>query len=222
MDEITRQEKERSVWNKLAAGYDARSLQMFKEAYELSIQEACAVLSAQDRVLEIGCGTGIIALGIATCAKTVVATDISPEMISVAQGKAASQGISNVSFHTHDGYSLPYESQSFDAVLLFNVLHFVKEPSSILQEAHRLLKPSGTLVSATDCYAEPAPIPTRLKLGLQRLLNWVGVIPFAWYYKKEDLHVLFEEHGFSIAETEELHTDPVNYYVCAQKKAPRP
>jgi ubiquinone/menaquinone biosynthesis C-methylase UbiE len=203
----------------MAVGYDARSLQAFKEAYELSIEKACAVLNPEDRVLEVGCGTGILALGVADCAGSVVATDISPAMIDVARGKAEDQEVDNVTFETHDGYALPYESRSFDAVLVFNVLHFVKEPDRVVQEAHRLLKPGGYLVTATDCYGEPVPLGMRLKLGLQRLLNWVGVIPFAWYYQRAALRALFEENGFEVVATEELHAVPVNYYVLAYKQA---
>jgi SAM-dependent methyltransferase len=123
-----------------------------------------------------------------------------------------------VTFHTQDGYALPYDDASFDTVLVFNVLHFVKEPGRILQEAHRLLKPSGWLATATDCYGEPAPVGMRLKLGVQRLLNWVGVIPFAWYYKKAGLQALFEENGFGVVEAQDLHAVPVNHYILAQKR----
>jgi ubiquinone/menaquinone biosynthesis C-methylase UbiE len=94
----------------------------------------------------LGCGTGIISLGVAPCVESVVATDISPQMIAVAESKAQRMSISNVDFRVCDGYSLPYKSQAFDSILLFNVLHCVKEPSALLCEAHRLLKPSGRLV----------------------------------------------------------------------------
>ncbi|MBW1692202.1 MAG: hypothetical protein JRJ70_15935 [Deltaproteobacteria bacterium] len=45
MDEITRRKKEGSVWIKFAAGYDARTLKAFGEAYERSIQKMCELLS---------------------------------------------------------------------------------------------------------------------------------------------------------------------------------
>lgn len=218
MDEATRQRKERGVWDRLAAGYDARTIETFAKAYELSILRTCAVLMPQDRVLEIGCGTGLVTIGVSPCAETIIGTDISPEMIGVARQKAESLGIANVEFQVHDGYSLPYDDASFDAVLIFNVLHFVKEPDRILKEAHRLLKPSGHVISATDCYAEAAPAATRLKLMLQRVLKWVGVIPFAWYYTKEDLRQLFERNGFHVIEMEDLHSDPINAYVLARKR----
>ena len=218
MDDVTRQEKERSLWDRQAPAYDRRNLKVYESAYDLSIQRARAVLSPEHKVLEIGCGTGIIALGIAPLVKSVVATDISPQMVAVAKSKAESLSITNVEFRACDGYALPYDDQAFDAVLLFNVLHFVKEPTTLLREAHRLLKPSGYLVSATDCYAEPVSLPFRIGLGVQRLLNLIGVIPFMGYYKKEDIHQLLEQCALAVVETDVLHPAPVNYYVLARKQ----
>jgi ubiquinone/menaquinone biosynthesis C-methylase UbiE len=218
MDAVTRQEKERALWDRQASGYDRRNLKVYKDTYALSIQKAQAVLSPEHKVLEIGCGTGLISLGIAPLVKSVVATDISPRMISVAKSKAERASIANVEFRVCDGYALPHDDQTFDVVLLFNVLHFVKEPTALLREAHRLLKPSGHMVSATDCYAEPVPLPYRIGLSIQRILKAIGVIPFMGTYKKQDLHQLFEQCAFVIVETDVLHPEPVNYYVLTRKK----
>jgi ubiquinone/menaquinone biosynthesis C-methylase UbiE len=217
MNDVVQREKARSLWDKQAPAYDKRNLKIYGSAYELSIEKTRAVLSPDQKVLEIGCGTGIIALGIAPFVEGVVATDISPQMIAVAKSKAESASITNAEFRVCDGCALPYDDQTFDVVLLFNVLHFVKEPIVMLREAHRLLKPSGCLVSATDCYADPVPLPFRIGLGVQRLLNRMGIIPFIGYYEKEDLHRLFEQCAFAVVETDVLHPAPVNYYVLARK-----
>ncbi len=219
MNEQKRQQKESSIWNKLASGYDKRSMKTYKEAYEQSIEKTRNALANSDRVLEIGCGTGIVTLGIADAVENVIATDISRQMIATAREKAKKRSVANVEFQVNDGYSLPYEANSFDAVLLFNILHFIKEPEQVLQEAHRLLKPSAVFVSATDCYAEPAPWTVRIKLGIQKVLNRIGVIPFSWFFKKEDLQALLRNNGFLIKETDILHDSPVNYYIHAEKKA---
>lgn len=218
MDNATRREKERSLWDRQAHSYDKRNLKTYENAYDLSIQKTRAVLSPEHKVLEIGCGTGIISLGIAPLVRSVIATDISPQMIAVARNKAESLSITNVELRVCDGYALPYDDRTFDAILLFNVLHFVKEPTALLHEAHRLLKPSGHLVSATDCYAEPVPLSFRIGLGVQRLLDLIGVIPFVGYYRKKDLHQLLEQCAFASVETDVLHPAPVNYYVLARKR----
>jgi ubiquinone/menaquinone biosynthesis C-methylase UbiE len=218
VDELTRQQKERTIWDKQAAKYDDHVFRMYKNTYELSIEKVRAVLATDRQVLEIGCGSGIIALGIAPYAKQVVAMDISPLMISIAQSKAENLSISNIVFRVCDGYAIPDDDESFDVVLLFNVLHVVKEPAAVLREAYRLLKPGGRLLSATDCYAEPVPFLARLMLSAQKLLKMVGVVPFLWYYRKEELHHLFEQSSFIIEDSDVLHSAPVNYYLLASKQ----
>lgn len=217
MNDVMRKEKATSLWDKQAPAYDRRNLSVYERAYDLSIQKARAVLSRDQKVLEIGCGTGIISLGIAPAVGSVTGTDISPQMIKEAEHKAESLSITNVTFRVCDGYALPHDDQTFDAVLLFNVLHFVKEPTALLHEAHRLLNPSGYLISATDCYAEPVPLMTRIGLGIQKLLNAIGIIPFMWCYKKADIQQMFEQCGFASVETDVLHPAPVNYYILARK-----
>jgi len=218
MDKAGRQQKERALWSRQACSYDARTLRIYQSAYELSVEEACAVLSSQDRLLEIGCGTGIVTLGVAPCVESVMGTDISPEMVEIALDKAEARAVKNVDFRVGDGYALPFDDAAFDGVLLFNTLHVVKEPPALLREAHRLLRPSGYLVSATDCYAEPMPLPIRLKLLLQDVLKALGVIPFLWSFTIDDLRRLFEAAAFQVVETDVLHPAPVNAYVLGRKR----
>lgn len=217
MDTAARQSKERSIWDRLAPRYDRNVMAVWKNAYELSIRKALAAISPGQQVLEIGCGTGIISFGVAPHVQRLIAVDLSPQMIAEARAKAQSLAVSNIDFHIGDGYSLPFADGCFDVVLLFNVLHIVQQPAALLREAHRLLKPGGLVVSATDCDAEAAPLSIRLKLIAQWLLKLVGVIPIISYYRRQDVNRLFERNGFAIVETADLHPAPVNYYVLARK-----
>jgi ubiquinone/menaquinone biosynthesis C-methylase UbiE len=217
MEQATRQAKERGIWSKLAAGYDKRVLGIYEDAYNRSLDKIRAIVSPEQHVLEMGCGTGIITCGIAPGVKHIAATDIAPEMIAIARDKAAREGLTNVEFRVADSYALPYEPHTFDAVLLFNTLHIVKEPAALLREATRLLKPGGYLVSATDCYGEPAPLATRLMLTGQKLLHRLGVIPFIRFYTTAELEQVVARAGFEIVETEVLHPAPVNYYLLGRK-----
>lgn len=60
--------------------------------------------------------------------------DAPSKTIEVTWHKAERLRISNVEFCTQDGYSLSSDARSFDGVLVFNVLHFIKEPNRILKE----------------------------------------------------------------------------------------
>lgn len=220
MNESLRQEKESTLWEKLASRYDRQVMRIYRNAYDLSIEKVLAVVEGKDEVLEMSCGTGIISLGIAPHVQHVAGTDISPRMISVARTKAQELEVTNVDFQVCDSYSLPFEDSSFDMVLLFNTLHFLKEPQRVLQEAYRLLKPGGCFALATDCFAEPVPFQARLRLIAQNLLKTLGIIPFMWNYSKEDLHKLLEENSFVVEDVQVLHQLPVNYYLLGRKTTP--
>jgi len=218
MNKLKRIEKERSIWEKLATNYDAKTLKRYENAYRLSIEKTRTILSKNQKVLEIACGTGIISLGIASFVDRIEAVDISTKMIEIAKKKAKECSIRNIEFKVADGYSLSYKDESFDTILLFNTLHIVEDPNAILQEAYRLLKPAGFLVTATDCYAEPVPFVVRMYLSIQKLLHKIGIIPFIWYYKKDDIHQVLVNNSFELIQSDILHVTPVNYFVLAKKK----
>lgn len=216
MNDQSRIEKEKRVWEKLAKTYDKQT-RVFENAYNLTIEKTNGLLNSNHKVLEIACGTGIVTLGVADSVNKVTAIDISPNMIKVAQEKAKSLNKTNIDFKIEDGYSLPYKDKEFDIILLFNILHLIKEPNQQLREAYRLLKSGGYLVTATDCYGENVPLKIKCKLEIQNILNKLGILPYLHNYRKGDLLSLFKTTGFSVIEDDILHSAPVNYYVLLQK-----
>jgi len=100
-----------------------------------------------DPIVEVGCGYGTFTLPIAREAKgKIVAFDIEPAMIETTQRYIREAELHNVQFFQRDiieqGTGL--KSNSVGMVLLFNILHF-NERRSMLEEANRILKPSGVL-----------------------------------------------------------------------------
>lgn len=95
-------------------------------------------------MLEIATGPGLLANHIAHAAAEMIATDYSEGMI-----KEAKKGVypSNRSFEVADATALPYEDNSFDAVLIANALHVMPEPEKALSEIDHVLKPDGTLIA---------------------------------------------------------------------------
>jgi len=111
---------------------------------------ALARIQPGDRVLEVGCGTGDVA--IAACAPAgsdgaVSGIDAGPEMIAVARAKAARAGVA-VDFRLEPIEALTYPDATFDIVLSSLMMHHLPDDLKRqgLAEIARVLKPGGRLL----------------------------------------------------------------------------
>jgi SAM-dependent methyltransferase len=98
------------------------------------------------RVVDFGCGTGVLTLEIARWAKTVTAIDRNASALAKARAESKRLQISNVTFLEADLEKLPLESMSQDLVVISQSLHHVQSPDLVLREAARILKIGGRVV----------------------------------------------------------------------------
>lgn len=105
------------------------------------------------RVIEIGCGTGVLTRVLATWRGIgeVVGVDPAPSLLARARSMAAS--LPAVRFEEADGRALPFERDSFDAAVFDSTLSHVPEPERALAEAHRVLRPRGWLAAFDGDYS---------------------------------------------------------------------
>lgn len=99
-----------------------------------------------DRVLDVACGTGIVARRVAErlgTTGTVVGIDLNPGMLNVAQ--AASPRDSRVRWQEASADKLPFQSQSFDIVYCQLGLQFFADRPAALREIRRVLTAEGKL-----------------------------------------------------------------------------
>jgi len=99
-------------------------------------------------VVDVGAGTGLLALAAAERAGTVWAVDVSPAMGRHLEAVAAVSGLHNVHVITASAVALPLEDASADAVVSNYCYHHLTDPQKrlALAEAHRVLRPGGRLV----------------------------------------------------------------------------
>jgi ubiquinone/menaquinone biosynthesis C-methylase UbiE len=96
--------------------------------------------------LDVGCGTGFLALQLATLGHRVVGIDAAQEMLALAQSKATRDGVDDIAFHQADAEHLPYDSRSFDLVVERHVLWTITQPVAALVEWRRVLRSGGRLL----------------------------------------------------------------------------
>jgi len=99
-----------------------------------------AQLNQSMALLEVGVGTGRIALSLSNHVKTIMGADISFDMLRVLQDKQANKLVYP---SQADGIALPYADNTFDAIIIVHVLHLVPHPQQILSEVKRVIKPNG-------------------------------------------------------------------------------
>ena len=106
-------------------------------------------LGAEDRLLDVGCGTGAASRSAASVAASVVGIDLSPEMIR--QARELAGRVANVHFEIADSEHLPFDDGAFTAVVCSNSFHHYPDPGRAVGEMTRVLAPGGRLVLGDAC-----------------------------------------------------------------------
>src|SRR6266571_5687338 len=103
-------------------------------------------LSPNDRILDLGCGTGAISSRLAALGFRVTACDISQEMIEAGKRNYGNSGIEW--FLLPSGWKrLPFGPNTFDGIIASSVLEYVIELDVAFAECERILKPGGHLIA---------------------------------------------------------------------------
>ena len=101
-------------------------------------------VGAGDRVLDVAAGTGSSALPAARRGATVVATDLTPELLAVGQQRAAAEGLT-IRWRTADAEHLPCDDGEYDAVLSCIGVMFAPHHQAAADELVRVCRPGGTI-----------------------------------------------------------------------------
>ena len=88
----------RRFWDRRSRVYDAQVFPEYKGTYKKTVKRSVHFLSKEDRILEIGCGTGNATIPLAAYVKEITAIDTSREMLDKAKEKAEKKGKTNIQF----------------------------------------------------------------------------------------------------------------------------
>jgi ubiquinone/menaquinone biosynthesis C-methylase UbiE len=99
-----------------------------------------------DTVLDIACGSGIVACAFAEHARQVTGIDITSRMIEEAKKLQQKKGLHNLQWHIGEVQSLPYDNGSFSIVVSRFGFHHFPEPATVLAEMRRVCKKGGRVL----------------------------------------------------------------------------
>jgi len=105
--------------------------------------------SKKPRILDVGCGGGILTNEIASAGFETMGIDIAKNSLQAARQNANQRGISSVKYSYGSAYSIPFADASFDVVLISDVLEHLLDLRTAISEIRRVLKPNGILLFDT-------------------------------------------------------------------------
>ena len=204
-------------WDRISRKYAADPIADMA-GYEATLQRVQSLLSVDQDVLEIGCGTGTTALRLAPSTRQLLATDVSAGMIAIAREKLAAQSVPQLSFAVADADAPVVGQGAYDTVLAFNLLHLVSDLDHALALAVQALRPGGLLISKTPCIAEMNPLVPYLALPLMRA---IGKAPHVLCFNEEGLKSAITRRGMEILSVERHGTrgKDIRVFIVARKPA---
>ena len=206
-----------AFWDRIARKHAADPIADMA-GYEATLRRVQSLLSADQDVLEIGCGTGTTALRLAPSTRRLLATDVSAGMIAIAREKLAAQPVPQLSFAMADADAPVFGQGAYDAALAFNLLHLVSDLDRVLELAVQALRPGGLLISKTPCIAEMNPLIPYLALPLMRA---IGKAPHVLCFNEKELKSAITRQGMEIVALERHGTrgKDIRVFIVARKLA---
>jgi SAM-dependent methyltransferase len=155
---------------------------------------------ADDTVLDVACGPGLLACAFARVAKHATGLDLTPAMLEQARKTQQDQGLNNVSWQQGDVYSLPFSEAQFSIVSSRFAFHHLQDPMAALKEMKRVCQPGGRIA-----VADMAPLPEKAAaLNAAEILrdpSHVRALPV------EELVGLFEQAGLGTPQITRYRTE---------------
>jgi SAM-dependent methyltransferase len=168
---------QRAAWDGLSGGWEKWDAVIMDQLAPVSaaIIDALHIGDSQQH-LDIASGTGEPGLGIARLAPSgrVVLTDLSPEMLAVAERRARAQGVGNVVTEVCSADDLPYDDATFDSVSVRFGYMFFPDLAKATAEFARVLKPGGRVCSSV--WVDPDANPWT-SIAMQAIATEVAVPP---------------------------------------------
>ncbi len=161
------------------------------------------------RVLDIGCGGGLLCEPMARLGADVVGVDASEKNINTAAVHASEQGLA-IDYRATTAEALREAGEMFDVVLNMEVVEHVADVESFVQDCAAMVKPGGVMVIAT--INRTAKAFFMAIIGAERLLRWlpVGTHQFEKLVKPEELASALVPTGMAIVDRTGVTFNPLD------------
>jgi len=192
------------MWREKLSGSNSKH---YSPGENQRVDAAAKLLLSGERLLDVGCGAGILALAVKGKFREVFGVDLAESAVEAARSNGV---ISTRTDLNHD--ALPFDSESFDAVTFLSALPYIYDPYHALRECHRVLRKEGAfIISAANMrtlgklvsIAVRGRFPTTSK-GIN--IGYDGGTMH--YFCSRNLEDLLSNSGFKVIEKQGIYYKP--------------
>lgn len=162
------------------------------------------------RILDIGCGGGLLSEPMARLGAEVVGADAAPRNIPVAQLHAEQSGLT-IDYRNITAEALVAAGEQFDVVLNMEVVEHVADPQAYLTACQQLLKPGGLMICST-LNRNPKSFMMAI-VGAEWVMRWLpkGTHDWAKFITPDELYALIRGAGLDPVDRKGMVFNPVSW-----------
>ena len=162
------------------------------------------------RLLDIGCGGGLLSEPMARLGTTVIGADAARKNIEVARLHAQQVGL-EIDYRAETAEALLAAGESFDAVLAMEIVEHVAEPPAFVQACHDLLRPGGVLVMST--LNRTARSFAAAIVGAEWVMRWLpkGTHEWSRFITPEELAAMMQASGLKVVDRRGMVFNPLSW-----------
>ncbi len=161
------------------------------------------------RIVDIGCGGGLLSEALARMGASVIGIDAEAELVDIASAHAAGEGLA-IDYRVVLPEDLAAAGERFDAVVSMEVIEHVADLSAFTAAVRALIRPDGALVVAT--LNRTLKSLALAKIGAEYLLRWLPIGTHDWrkFVKPSELAALFRRHRLALCDLAGFEYDVLN------------
>lgn len=162
------------------------------------------------RILDIGCGGGLLSEPMARLGATVVGADAAPRNIPVAQVHAEQSGLT-IDYRVTTAEDMAAAGEQFDVVLNMEVVEHVADPTAYLTACRQLLRPGGLMICST-LNRNPKSFLMAI-IGAEWVMRWLpkGTHDWARFITPDELYELIRRAGLDPVDRRGMVFNPVSW-----------
>ncbi|MGV8058394.1 MAG: class I SAM-dependent methyltransferase [Smithellaceae bacterium] len=143
--ELTKGKFSNYIWGKKKR-FDPVRLNKSPSIYKFFTSKVVQYITLQDKVLDIGCGSGVFLPVLSPMCRQLVGLDISRDMLKETIKSVSLYGFQNIFVVNAGAQALPFADNEFDVLVLVDAIHHIDDVEGSIAEIKRVVKPQGKVL----------------------------------------------------------------------------